>query len=90
MLRSKTSSCTRVADVDFMVKDSKKFADSGGWGWGAFDYDAASDTFTPATLADKPPQGNDAKCGFACHMLVKNRDYVFTEYRRGEPIARGC
>ena len=67
-------------DVDFMVKDSKRFADSGGWGWGAFDYDAASDTFTPATLADKPAQGNDAKCGFACHTLVKNRDYVFTEY----------
>jgi hypothetical protein len=79
-----------MSDVDFMVKDSKKFADSGGWGWGAFDYNAASDTFTPATLADKPPQGNDAKCGFACHTLVKNRDYVFTEYRRGEPIARGC
>src|SRR6187401_1795018 len=67
-------------DVGFMVKDSKRFADSGGWGWGAFDYDAASNTFTPATSADKPPQGNDAKCGFACHTLVKNRDYVFTEY----------
>jgi hypothetical protein len=48
-------------DVDFMVKDSKRFADSGGWGWGYFKYDAASDTFTLATLADKPPQGNDAK-----------------------------
>jgi len=67
-------------DVDFMVKDSERFAESGGWGWGAFDYDAASDTFTPATLADKAPQGNDAKCGFACHTVVKNRDYVFTEY----------
>ena len=67
-------------DVGFMVKDSKRFADSGGWGWGAFDYDAASATFTTATLASKPPQGNDAKCGFACHTLVKNRDYVFTEY----------
>jgi Cytochrome P460 len=52
----------------------------GGWGWGAFDYDAASDTFTPATLADKPPQGNDAKCGFACHTIVAKKDYVFTEY----------
>ena len=30
-------------DVDFMVKDSKRFADSGGWGYGAFKYDAASD-----------------------------------------------
>src|SRR5262245_30517696 len=67
-------------DVDFMVKDSKRFADSGGWGWGAFDYDAASDSFSPSTLASKPPQGNDAKCGFACHTVVQNRDYVFTEY----------
>jgi Cytochrome P460 len=67
-------------DVDFMVKDSKRFADSGGWGWGAFDYDTASDTFSPATEADTPPQANDAKCGFACHTEVKNRDYVFTEY----------
>jgi hypothetical protein len=67
-------------DVDFMVKDSKRFADSGGWGWGAFEYDAASDTFRPATVADSPPQENDAKCGFACHTVVKNRDYVFTEY----------
>jgi hypothetical protein len=67
-------------DVDFMVKDSKRFADSGGWGWGAFDYDAASDTFKPATVADNPPQENDARCGFACHTVVQNRDYVFTEY----------
>ena len=67
-------------DVDFMVKDSKRFADSGGWGWAVFDYDAASNTFTPGTMADKPPQGNDAKCGFACHTSVKNKDYVFTAY----------
>jgi len=67
-------------DVDFMVKDSKRFADSGGWGWAAFKYDAASDTFTPATTADQPPQGNDAKCGLGCHTIVKTRDYVFTDY----------
>ena len=67
-------------DVDLMLKDSKRFADSGGWGYGAFEYDAASNTFTPATLKDKPPQGNDAKCGFACHTAVKTKDYVFTNY----------
>ena len=67
-------------DVDFMVKDSKRFADSGGWGYGVFDYDAASNTFAPGTLTGKPPQGNDAKCGYACHTSVKTRDYVFTEY----------
>jgi hypothetical protein len=69
-------------DVDFMVKDSKRFADSGGWGWGAFEYDAASDMFRPATTADNPLQENDAKCGFACHTVMQNRDYVFTEYRK--------
>ncbi len=69
-------------DVDFMVKDSRRFADSGGWGWAAFGYDAASDTFTPATLADKPPQAKDAKCGLACHTIVKTRDYVFTAYAK--------
>jgi hypothetical protein len=67
-------------DVDFMVKDSKRFADSGGWGYAVFDYDAGSDAFTPGTAADKPPQGNDAKCGFAWHTGVKTKDYVFTEY----------
>jgi hypothetical protein len=67
-------------DADFMVKDSKRFADSGGWGWGAFEYDAASDTFRPADSNDKPPQANDAKCGLACHTIVKTRDYVFTSY----------
>jgi hypothetical protein len=68
-------------DVDFMVKDSKRFKDSGGWGWAAFEYDTATHTFSPATTAAKPPQGHDAKCGFACHTIVKNRDYVFTDYQ---------
>ena len=67
-------------DMDFMVKDSKRFADSGGWGWAVFNYNAASDTFTPGTSADNPPQENDAKCGFACHTIVKTRDYVFTDF----------
>jgi mono/diheme cytochrome c family protein len=67
-------------DVDLMVKDSKRFADSGGWGYGVFEYDAASDTFRPGNLQDKPPQGTDAKCGFACHTAVKTKDYVFTSY----------
>jgi len=67
-------------DIDFMVKDSKRFADSGGWGWAAFKYDTASDRFTPFTQADEPPQGNDAKCGLACHTIVKAQDYVFTAY----------
>jgi hypothetical protein len=67
-------------DIDFMVKDSKRFGAVGGWGFGAFRYDPASDTFTPATTADNPPQSNDAQCGVACHVIAKKTDGVFTEY----------
>jgi hypothetical protein len=69
-----------LVNVDFMEKDSKRFADSGGWGYAVFDYNESSDTFTPGTLAGTPPQGNDAKCGFTCHKKAQSRDYVFTEY----------
>jgi hypothetical protein len=67
-------------DIDFMVKDGKRFADSGGWGYGEFEYDATSDAFRPGTLTDSPPQANDAKCGAACHTAAQKHDYVFTEY----------
>jgi hypothetical protein len=67
-------------DVDFMVKDSKKYADSGGWGYAEFEYDGATDVFRPGNANDEPPQANDAKCGYACHTIVQSRDYVFTEY----------
>ena len=69
-------------DVDFMVKDSKRFPDGGGWGYAAFEYDAASDTFAPATMAAHPPQGNDAKCGAACHTKAQASDFVFTQYAK--------
>ena len=61
-------------DMDFMVKDSNRFRDSGGWGWAVFKYDTASGTLAPGTTADQPPQENDAKCGFVCHTIVKTRD----------------
>jgi Cytochrome P460 len=67
-------------DVDFMVKDGKRFSDSNGWGYAEFEYDAASDGFRPGSTADQPPQANDAKCGAACHTAARNTDYVFTAY----------
>jgi Cytochrome P460 len=70
----------RQHDVDFMVKDSKRFSESGGWGYAVFEYDTVSNTFRPGNTGDAPPQANDAKCGFACHTIVKNSDYVFTQY----------
>ena len=67
-------------DIDFMVKDSKKFSDSGGWGYAQFDYDPASGTFKAGDAQSEPPQEHDAKCGFACHTIVADKDYVFTGY----------
>ena len=72
----------RLTEVEFIEKDSARFADSSGWGYAAFNYDEASDTFTPATLADKPPQGNNASCGAACHNLAAKTDHIFTRYPR--------
>ena len=69
-----------LTEVEFIEKNAKRFPDTNGWGYAAFKYDAASDTFTPGTLADKPPQGNDAKCGAACHKLAAAKDYIFTAY----------
>ncbi len=58
-----------------MEKDSKRFPDSGGWGYALFNYDAASDTFA----ADPSP----SDCGHACHVAVKAKDY--TRIRSVEP-----
>jgi hypothetical protein len=69
-----------LTEVEFIEKDAKRFADGNGWGYAVFDYDAASDTFAPGTLAGKPPQGNDAKCGTACHRLAAAKDFIFTAY----------
>jgi hypothetical protein len=68
--------------VEFIEKDSKRFPDTHGWGYGTFDYDAATATFTPANSASKPPQGHDAKCGAACHTLAASKDYIFTAYAK--------
>jgi hypothetical protein len=69
-----------LAQVEFIVKDSKRFSDTHGWGYAMFDYDAASAAFAPATTASKPPVKHDARCGAACHELAASRDYIFTAY----------
>src|SRR5216683_2844088 len=52
--------------------NGKNFPDSGGWGYAQFNYDAASDTFTP--------EGSGSNCGYACHTIVAAKDYIFTAY----------
>ena len=69
-----------LAQVEFIVKDSKRFPDTHGWGYGMFDFDAASGKFAPATKDSNPPVNNDAKCGAACHELAASKGYIFTAY----------
>ena len=58
----------------FIEKDSKRFPNSGGWGYALFNYDAVSDTFTPDASPDN--------CGHACHTAVKAKDYIFHPYQK--------
>ena len=57
--RNRTSSfrshgARQLQNVDFMVKDNKRFADSGGWGYAVFEYDGGSDTSGQATQPARP------------------------------------
>jgi hypothetical protein len=69
-----------LKEVEFIEKDSKRFPDTHGWGYAAFNYDPATDLLSPVTATDRPPQGNDAKCGAACHTIAAAKDYIFTAY----------
>ena len=53
--------------VQFMVKDSKKYGSTGGWGYGHFDEGQSADEAMLKTC-------------FPCHEAVKGRDFVFTRY----------
>ena len=65
-----------LAQVFVMEKDSKRFPNNGGgWGYAVFNYDAASDKFTP-----DPKSLSD--CGNACHTAVKAKDYIFHPYQK--------
>jgi hypothetical protein len=61
--------------VAFIEKDTKRFPNTHGWAYASWDYDAATDTFKPASL---DPSG--AECGYACHTIVASQDYIFTAY----------
>ena len=58
----------------FIEKDSKRFPNSGGWGYAVFNYDAVSSKFTvePTGVSD---------CGHVCHVKVKTKDYIFHPYQ---------
>ncbi len=59
--------------VSLIEKDNKRFPDTKGWAYAAFEYDPASDAF-------KPGATGVVNCGFACHSAVAAKDYIFTSY----------
>lgn len=64
------------SEVTFMLKDSKRFPKTDGWGYASFRYDAKTETFS--AFGDKPDFVNTCH---ACHTaFVKKRDFVFTEF----------
>ena len=56
-----------ATNVQFMVKDSRKYAATGGWGFAQF-------------RDGKPDPDAALKTCFPCHEPVKSRDFVFTRY----------
>ena len=54
--------------VEFMVKNSRKYAATGGWGFGRF-------------VNGVPADESQHRTCFPCHLAnVKNHDFVFTRY----------
>jgi len=68
--RSQSFVAGAPTNIQFMVKDSKKYAATGGWGYSSFDKDG------------KPSDEAAMKACFPCHQAIKDRDFVFTKYAR--------
>ena len=54
--------------LQFMVKDAKQYAATGGWGYASFDKDG------------KPSPESAMQTCFPCHQAVSGRDIIFTRY----------
>jgi hypothetical protein len=54
--------------LQFMVKDSKKYAATGGWGYSSFGKDG------------KPSAEASMQSCYPCHQAIKSRDFVFSRY----------
>ena len=65
--RSQSFVAGAATNVQFMVKDSRKYAATGGWGFAQF-------------KDGKPADAALLKTCFPCHEPVKARDFVFTQY----------
>jgi hypothetical protein len=65
--RSQSYVAGPATNIQFMVKDSRKYASTGGWGFAQFN--------------EGKPAGEEVhQTCFRCHEPVKARDFVFTHY----------
>jgi len=67
----------KLDSISFILKDSKRFPDSSGYGYAQFLADPTNGTLTPF--------GKDASFNntcYKCHTLVKDKDYIFTGYAK--------
>ena len=67
--RSQSFVAGSPTNVQFMVKDSKKYASTGGWGFGHFN-----------ERDGKPGEKALLQTCFPCHQQAKAGDLVFTRY----------
>jgi hypothetical protein len=65
----------KLAEVAFMLKDSKRFPKTDGWGYATFTYDSANNTWNV-----KGSGPDFAVPCHGCHTIVKDRDFVFTSF----------
>ena len=65
----------RSTQFNEVEKDTKRFPDTKGWAYAVFDYNPASDTFTPDA-------SGTVNWGFACHTIVASKDYIFHSYQK--------
>ncbi len=64
-----------LQDIFLIEKDIRRFPDTKGWAYAVFDYNPASDTYTPDATGT-------VNCGFACHTIVASKDYIFHSYQK--------
>jgi hypothetical protein len=64
-----------LQDIFLIEKDTQRFPDTKGWAYAVFDYNPASDTYTPDATGT-------VNCGFACHTIVAAKDYIFHSYQK--------
>jgi hypothetical protein len=66
-----------LVEVSFMMKDSRRFPATDGWGYATFKHDTVSGAWK--SYGEGPAYANTCH---ACHTVVKPSDFVFSRYAK--------